>query len=67
MTAIVPIVPDRRPGGQLPDQDGPHRFSRILAPVYRSILMATALPPLGKRRKGKGRAERRVESGRAKA
>ena len=34
LMAIVPIVPNRRPGGQLPGRGGLHRISRILAPVY---------------------------------
>jgi hypothetical protein len=32
--AIVPIVPNQRPGGQLPGHGGLHRIRRILAPGY---------------------------------
>jgi IS30 family transposase len=35
LMAIVSIVPNRRPGGQLPGHGGLHRFRRILAPVYK--------------------------------
>jgi hypothetical protein len=46
--AIVSIVPNRRPRGQLPGQGGLHRIRRILAPVYSVALDLRLVETLGR-------------------